>query len=127
VTPSTTAGRDAKGASTARGETRPSIADRGSVVAPRARSVDTATAGVAQPRATAAAASSAGAAGVPAAGVAAPSSAAGGPGPAPGGAFFFALGLAALSLAAALCFARLLAPPAQWRSVFVVSLIERPG
>jgi len=38
-----------------------------------------------------------------------------------------ALGLAALSLAAAFAFARLLYPPAQWRPVFLVSLIERPG
>jgi hypothetical protein len=61
------------------------------------------------------------------AGVAAPSGAAASSGPAPFGGALFALSLAAMSLAAALCFARVLHPPAQWRPVFLVSLIERPG
>jgi hypothetical protein len=61
------------------------------------------------------------------AGVAAPSGAAASPGPAPFGGALSALSLAALSLAAALCFLLLLHPPAQWRPVFLVSLIERPG
>ena len=62
------------------------------------------------------------------AGVAGPSGAAGVPGPASaGGGALFALWLAAMSLAAALWFARLLYPPARWRPVFFVSLIERPG
>jgi hypothetical protein len=62
------------------------------------------------------------------AGMAAPSGAAGVPGPAgPSGGALFALSLAALCLAAALWFARLLYPPARWRPVFLVSLIERPG
>jgi hypothetical protein len=54
------------------------------------------------------------------------SGASGAPGPAPSGAVV-ALGLAALSLAAALVFSRLLYPPARWRPVIFVSLIERPG
>jgi hypothetical protein len=61
------------------------------------------------------------------AGVTASSGAAGSAGPAPFGGALFALSLAAMSLAAALCFVRLLHPPAQWRPVFLVSLIERPG
>jgi hypothetical protein len=61
------------------------------------------------------------------AGLAASSGAAGVSGPAPFGGAFFALSLAAMSLAAALSFARLLQPPAHWRPVFLVSLIERPG
>ena len=60
--------------------------------------------------------------------MAAPSGAVGVPGPGgPSGGALFALSLAALSLASALWFARLLHPPAQWRPVFLVSLIERPG
>jgi hypothetical protein len=60
--------------------------------------------------------------------LAAPSGAAGVAGPAPsGGGALFALSLAAICLAAALWFTRLLHPPAQWRPVFLVSLIERPG
>jgi hypothetical protein len=47
------------------------------------------------------------------------------PGPAPPGAV--AAILAALSLAAAFLFARLLSAPARWRPVLFVSLIERPG
>ena len=50
-----------------------------------------------------------------------------GPGPAPSGGTALALALAAMSAAAALCFARLLLPPARWRPVFLVSSIERPG
>ena len=64
---------------------------------------------------------------MPAGLAATPSGAAGVPGPAPFGGALFALFLAAMSLAAALWFARLLHPPAHWRPVFVVSLIERPG
>jgi hypothetical protein len=51
--------------------------------------------------------------------------AAAGPGPVPPGGIAFAL--AAASLAAALLLTRFTTAPARWRSVLVVSLIERPG
>ena len=55
----------------------------------------------------------------------APSGATGGSGPAPPGAV--ALQLAVLSLAAALLLTGFLSAPTRWRSVLLVSLVERPG
>ena len=54
-----------------------------------------------------------------------PFGAAAGPSPVPPGGV--ALALAAASLVAALLLTRFTTAPARWRSVFVVSLIERPG
>jgi hypothetical protein len=54
-----------------------------------------------------------------------PFGAASGPSPVPPGSV--AVGLADASLAAALLLTRFTTAPARWRSVLVVSLIERPG
>jgi hypothetical protein len=62
----------------------------------------------------------------PAAGSGGSAATGGAPSPAPSGTAV-ALGLAALSLAAGLVLTRLRYPPAHWRPVFLVSLIERPG
>jgi len=59
------------------------------------------------------------------AGTGVPSGASAAPGPAPAGAV--AALLAALSIAAATAFARLLAAPARWRPVLLVASVERPG
>jgi hypothetical protein len=126
VTPSSAATRETRAASAGRSQTRPNFADRESGLAVLLAPTANTARSTAAPAQVAAAAEPSPEPSAPA-GSAAPSGAAAAAGPAPSGGASSALALAAMSLAAALCFARLLHPPARWRPVFVVSLIERPG